>query len=327
MSITVIIPTYSRSKDLERCFGALTRQKRPADEIVIVVRESDAETWTFLDRIIYPLPLKIVTVCVPGVVAAMNAALKVSQEDIVVFTDDDAAPHEDWLQRIEAYFLSDTNKLIGGVGGRDYIYLNGELWQGEKGSVGKLLPFGKVIGNHHLGTGISREVDILKGVNMSFRREAIQDQFFDSRMLGSGAQVHFEVEFCLRLRKLGWKLIYDPSIAVDHFCAQRFDEDQRNQFNEVALFNEIHNETLALLGYLPTQRRILFYVWAILIGHRRALGLLQLLRFLPNEGTLAFKKWFIAIKGRSAGWSTWCKTGQDTGVIAKIETVSGLDQQ
>jgi GT2 family glycosyltransferase len=327
MSITVIIPTYRRSKDLERCLEALSKQNRLADEILIIVRETDSETWHFLNEFVSWLPIKSVTVNFPGVIAAMNTGLSISQGDIVVFTDDDAAPHEDWLQRMEASYFEDTHKSIGGVGGRDYIYLNGELWQGEKGSVGKLLPFGKVIGNHHLGTGASREVDILKGVNMSFRREAIQDQFFDSRMLGSGAQVHFEVEFCLRLRKLGWKLIYDPSIAVDHFCAQRFDEDQRNQFNEVALFNEIHNETLALLGYLPTPRRILFYVWAILIGHRRALGLLQLLRFLPNEGTFAFKKWFIAMKGRSAGWSTWCKTRQDMGVIAKIETVSRLDRQ
>lgn len=32
--------------------------------------------------------------------------------------------------------------------------------------------FGRVIGNHHLGTGGVREVDILKGVNMSFRQTA-----------------------------------------------------------------------------------------------------------------------------------------------------------
>jgi len=32
----------------------------------------------------------------------------------------------------------------------------------------------------------------------------------------------------------GWKLIYDPRVAVDHYPAQRFDEDQRNKFNQIA---------------------------------------------------------------------------------------------
>jgi hypothetical protein len=45
-----------------------------------------------------------------------------------------------------------------------------------------------LIGNHHLGVGEPREVDVLKGVNMSYRRTAIADIHFDERMRGTGAQ-------------------------------------------------------------------------------------------------------------------------------------------
>jgi GT2 family glycosyltransferase len=302
--ITVIIPTYKRPQDLARCLEALKLQTRSANEVIVTVRDTDTLTWDFLE-LFSPdtLPFRTVMVSLTGVVAAMNAALDVSQGDIIAFTDDDAAPHIDWLERIETHFR--TDKSVGGVGGRDYIYINKQLWEGEKKIVGRLLWFGKMISNHHLGVGESREVDILKGVNMSFRREAILGEQFDSRMLGSGAQVHFEVEFCLRLKKAGWKIIYDPLIAVDHYCAQRYDEDQRGQFNELAFFNEVHNETLALLSHLSPFKQLVFFVWTTVIGHRRSLGLLQLLRFLPQERNLAIRKWQISIRGRWKGWVTW----------------------
>ena len=45
MKITVLIPTYRRPKDLGRCLEALQKQTRPADEVLVVVRNTDAETW------------------------------------------------------------------------------------------------------------------------------------------------------------------------------------------------------------------------------------------------------------------------------------------
>lgn len=257
MKISVVVPTYRRPLDLARCLQALAKQFRVADEVIVTVRDTDAETQSFLETFICDLSnLQTIIVQKSGVVAAMNAALDIAEGDIIAFTDDDAAPHDNWLKTIEAHFLADNT--IGGVGGRDYIYRNNQLWEGNKNQVGRLLWFGKIIGNHHLGVGEPREVDILKGVNMSFRRTAILNHRFDSRMLGSGAQVHFEVEFCLKLKKAGWKLIYDPYVAVDHYCSPRFDEDQRDQFNEIAFFNEVHNETLALMDYLSSLRRLAF---------------------------------------------------------------------
>jgi GT2 family glycosyltransferase len=309
MSISVIVPTYRRPKDLSRCLAALKTQTRPVDQAIVIVRDTDTETLDWLAEFDpQGLPLQPVQVSIPGVIAAMNAGLNVATGDIIAFTDDDAAPHRDWLEKIEQYFL--TDERIGGVGGRDNIYLNGQLWKGAEKIVGQLHSIGAIVGNHHLGVGDPREVDVLKGVNMSFRAKAIAGQHFDSRMLGSGAQVHFEVEFCLRLKKAGWKLIYDPTIAVDHYFSQRFDEDQRNQFNELAFYNVVHNETLALMDYMSPLRRFVFLSWSILIGHRSGPGLLQLLRFLPQEGKLAIKKWQLSLRGRWQGWMTWRRTAK-----------------
>lgn len=280
---------------------ALQEQTKPVDQVIVVIRDTDAETWQFLAQYkAHNLPLHIVKVTQPGVVAALNAGLAVVEGDIVSITDDDAAPHPDWLERIAAYFTCDSR--LGGLGGRDWIYHGSKLEDESRLVVGQLQWFGRVIGNHHLGVGEPREVDILKGVNMSFRTQAIGQLRFDQRMRGTGAQVHFEMAFTLALKRADWKIIYDPNVAVDHYPAQRFDEDQRNNFNEIAFINLVHNETLILLEHLSFIRRIVFLFWAVFVGTCDSLGFVQWLRFLPSQGQLAGKKLLASWRGRWQGY-------------------------
>jgi cellulose synthase/poly-beta-1,6-N-acetylglucosamine synthase-like glycosyltransferase len=273
----------------------------------VTVRDTDTETWQFLKEFKdCKLPLQTVKVTVGGVVAAMNAGLEVVEGDTVSITDDDAAPYPNWLERISAYFLSDDS--IGGVGGRDWVHQGNQLLDDSREIVGQLQWFGRVIGNHHLGVGQHREVDVLKGVNMSFRTSAIAGLRFDERMQGTGAQVHFELAFCLTLKRAGWKLIYDPEVAVNHYPAQRFDEDQRQKFNNIAFTNAVHNETLALLEHFSFLQKLVFALWGIFVGTREALGLLQWWRLHKSEGTLARQKWLASMQGRWQGFRTWNKT-------------------
>ncbi len=304
MKLSVIVPTYRRTNDLARCLGALQQQRRSADEIIVVVRDSDTQTWEFLDSSFQnELALKIVTVTVAGVIAAMNAGVAAATGDIIAFTDDDAAPHTDWLARIETHYQRDEE--VGGVGGRDLIQRSEPWFQGEREVVGLLQWHGRLIGEHHRGVGSAREVDVLKGVNMSFRRKVFEDLHFDERLRGTGAQVHFEVAFCLALRRKGWKLIYDPAVLVDHYIAQRFDEDQRYEFNAVAFANAVHNETLALLEHLSFSQRFIFLLWSFIVGTLQAPGLVQLARLLPSEGSIAARKYLASVQGRYEGWQTW----------------------
>lgn len=310
MLITVLIPTYRRSQDLARCLEALQKQTRLPDEVLVAARDTDTETWAFLDSFNPELlPLCTVAVNVPGVVAAMNAGLNMAQGDIIAITDDDAAPHNDWLERIEAHFLADER--VGGVGGRDWLYLGTELQDatshpGASKVVGRLRWFGNLIGNHHIGEGEPREVDVLKGVNSSYRRILLKAIAFDERLRGSGAQVHWELSLCLKCQQAGWKLIYDPAVAVDHYLGERFGEDQRVfKFNAEALANAVHNQTLILLEHLNFLQRFIYILWAILVGTRQAFGLVQWWRFLPSQGNLATQKWRAAMDGHRQGWQSW----------------------
>lgn len=305
MKLSVVIPSYRRPRDLERCLESLARQTRPADEIIVVARTDDHETWKaaaiIKDRL--HLPVHLIPVGVPGQVAALNTGLETCTGDVVAITDDDAMPWPDWLQRIEAWFLQDEH--LGGVGGRDWVHENGHREEGARERVGIVKWFGRVIGNHHLGVGQAREVDVLKGANMSFRRTAIQGLRFDAMLRGTGAQVHNDMDFSLEVRRRGWRLLYDPRVAINHFPSQRHDENQRRQFSFVAFSQAVHNETWVLMKHLSPLKRSVFVCWAFAVGTRDAFGLVQWLRFLPRDARLATAKLAASLHGRISGLRTW----------------------
>jgi GT2 family glycosyltransferase len=293
--ISVLVPTYRRPGDLTRCLQSIAAQSRPPDAVIVVCRENDFETRDALSGGEIGIPISLVHVRATGVVAALNAGLARISGDVVAITDDDAAPRADWLKRIEEHFMRLPE--IGGVGGRDYVH--GDSWHADSVSVGILEWFGRQVGNHHLGIGSPRYVDMLKGVNMSFRIAAIGEVRFDERLRGSGAQVHNELAFCLALGRKGWRFLYDPEVAVDHYPAQRFDEDQRSQKSLLAASNSAFNETLTLLDHLPILVQPVFLLWAILIGARDLPGIAQCVR-LALKGEAAWVRLPAVLRGRLA---------------------------
>lgn len=305
MRITVIVPTYRRPDCLLRCLDALGKQTLPPDEVIVTVREDDEETLAALSRFIVPAALPLLTLLLnrPGQVYALNQAISQARGQIIAITDDDAEPHADWLERILAHFQADPS--CGGVGGRDILYEGGKPMERITPAVGRIQWFGRLQGYQSFATGPAREVELLKGVNMSFRRTALKGVKLDDRLLGTGAQVFNDTALCLTLLKRGWRLIFDPAVAVDHFPAPRFDEDQREGFSAVARMNSAHNETLTLLEYFPAWRQFVFLFWAVLIGTRADPGLVQASRAFLKQGPFAYQRMAATLRGRWMGWCTY----------------------
>ncbi|UCG34858.1 MAG: glycosyltransferase [Candidatus Omnitrophota bacterium] len=306
MTVTVIIPTHKRPEELSRCLDALRKQTRPADEILIIVRDNDKETETFSSKLAQDtLKIKKINVKTPGQVAALNVGLDEARGDIIAFTDDDAVPRQDWLERIEKHFLAESN--AGGVGGRDLVYISGQLVKGERRGVGKITWYGRISGNHHLGTGGPREVDHLKGANMCFLKKALSGIRFDEQLRGSGAQYRNDLALCLAVKQAGWKLIYDPSIAADHYYSKRFDEDQRGKFDPIAIRDLAHNDIYIFLKYLTGLKRFMYIMYALLIGTIATPGIIQFFRLLPKKRKEAFFRFFCSMRGQWEGYKTWRK--------------------
>lgn len=299
--VSVLVPSYRRPGALQSCLAALAAQSRLPDEIVVGVRASDEATVAVvLAAQAAGQPVVVAWAGIAGVVAAMQAALDASTGDIVALTDDDARARADWIAGLLAHFASAAD--IGGVGGRD--------WQpSERGTarrVGIAQGFGRVIGNHHLGHGPARDVDILKGVNCAFRAPLLRAVGFDARLRGTGAQVHWELGVCLPLRRAGWRLVYDPRVAVDHDIAPRYDADtlHRGGFVEAPLRDAVHNETVELLEGRSVVASAVVLAWALLVGSVGGPGLAQCARRLVRGDAVAVRAWRAAFTGRLAGMAT-----------------------
>ena len=298
MRVTVLVPSYLRHHDLARCLAALRVQRRAPDTVLVALRESDEGARALVDELAATWPvLRPVFVAQGGVVAAMNAGLAVAEGDVLALTDDDAEPLDDWLERIVAVLQSEPG--VGGVGGRD----EQAGTPGSRATVGQVQWFGRTIGNHHVGVGPARDVDVLKGVNCAFRLPLVRAARFDDRLRGQGAQVHWELSLCLALRRAGWRLVYDPAIRVRHHIGVRHDDDQlhRGRFDAAPHADAVFNETLVLSEHLSGARRTAFTIWAAAVGTAAEPGLLQVPRVLMREGQVALTRWRTTQRARREG--------------------------
>jgi cellulose synthase/poly-beta-1,6-N-acetylglucosamine synthase-like glycosyltransferase len=263
----------------------------------VVARDVDKPTQMIAAEFIGRLPLDLVIVREPGQVRALNAGLVRANGDIVSITDDDAAPYSDWLKRIAAHFDSDPE--VGGVGGRDWVHTqDGRVIDSKRRLVGRVQWFGRIVGNHHLGAGPAREVSILKGVNMSYRRCAIEHLRFDTRLRGRGAQVHNDMCFSMAVRRSGWRLIYDPAVGVDHYPAVRLDVDQRDTFNPEAVENAAFNLMWSTQKQLSGWKRLMVRRWQIWVGTRDAPGVLRAFQAWIKKDEKLAARFIAAHRGR-----------------------------
>jgi glycosyltransferase involved in cell wall biosynthesis len=299
-SIGVLIASYRRPVPLVACLDSLTHQLQPPHEVIVVLRRDDLDTQHALSKFNSALPLKILFTPAPGTVAARNAGLEACTSDVLAILDDDTKPHPEWLLRVLSRFAEDHS--LGGLGGRDRCF-DGEAFDDRQESVvGRIQWYGRMIGNHHLGFGEIREVDFLKGANMSFRAESFANLRFDKRLKGQGAQPREDTAFSVAVKAAGWKLAYDPAAAVDHYAARR--EEARHYVDVQALTDEksfrefAYNDTLSIWPALRGLRKIAFVTWTVIVGTRVCPGFIQALRFTPRLRGASWHRFFVAQQGK-----------------------------
>jgi glycosyltransferase involved in cell wall biosynthesis len=279
--ITVIVPSFKRPGDLQRCLEAVTLQSRPVDEVLIVSRESDLETSNLVSALMPRNPaFRVVPVTEPGLIAAMNCGLDNATGDLLVFTDDDAEAQEDWLERIEAAFCDPS---VGAVGGRDWIQLPDEpalFRPAPVTKVGVLTWYGTQYGNHHCPLqGHTRKVMFLKGVNMAFRRLALGRYRVDTRLRGTGTQLGSELDLCWKIRQTGFDVLFDDRILVKHYSSPRATGEDRSRLTGSVFpdlcFNN-HYLTAKAFGFYRT---LAYFCHGRLLGSRSIPGLLASLKW------------------------------------------------
>jgi hypothetical protein len=211
--------------------------------------------------------------------------------DVVAFCDDDAEPQGTWISDIRRVF---ADASVGGFGGRDVIF-DGELPRPTplRDTVGVVRWWGRVVGNHHCGTGAPRAVHVLKGANCAYRRENLA---FPIGLLGDGAEPHFEVSVGQFIRSQGLTIIYDPTHQVIHRPAPRVGDDQRSRPHARAIYASAFNVERSLPWAVATRRLLYVVVW----GDRAYPGLLRLAS-RPTDRAM-WARWLPSTRATVRAW-------------------------
>jgi GT2 family glycosyltransferase len=295
LSVSIVIPTLWRLDILEKSIGAVAKMDIQPMEILVICRpKDDTETYDWLVNISKEIEiLKIVTIDIPGQVQAMNAAIPLAKGDIVAILDDDALPKSDWLSEIIKCY---KDPKVGAVGGRDIVHQYGKIHDTPQTQIAGVRDFwGNIIGNHHLVVGEAREVDVIKGCNLTFRRHAVGSLKFDERLLGKGAQVGNDSWFSLCIKQLGYKVILNPQAIVDHYPAERAD-GARDTLSKEKCFENTANHIAITVSFLDLWDKLKFISFYIVVGNRFCPGVLHFLNTMLKR-----PKKLIEIM--SGGWS------------------------
>lgn len=265
--ISVVIPTLGRTKELEFCLDALARQTFPDFEVIIV---TDIEERLMHFKTQYAnLSITVKAQKEKGLTSARNRGFEVARGDVISFIDDDVVVTETWLQEVLQTFKNSPD--IGGVSGPTIIPENmsgnRDILAFQKNSggnlfwriVGKIYSYfvlennpdtiGKIYksGAFSLGSNFKEstlitkqfEVDYLEACNMNFRKSVIDTiGFFSPEYLGLGDWS--EPDLAFRVKKAGYRLVYNPKAIVNHCISQKGVFEQRGNDSCQRMINFVH---------------------------------------------------------------------------------------
>jgi glycosyltransferase involved in cell wall biosynthesis len=311
MKITVIVTTYRREVCLTRCLSSLAAQRRRPEEVVVVGQGDDGAprrlvaAWTRRAGAGW----RYVHIPVPDMMAAFNAGLAAARGDVVAFIDDDAAADRHWLAALERWY---RDPAVGGVGGPNVDYFDGQPLFVRTREVGRLTWYGRCVAHHGGFTPGPRHVHFLRGCNMSFRRDLVPPFPQALRPYWSANEIYV----CGAVRRRGYRLIYDPGVIVNHYPepAWRLDRaavlgfDSEGAWRRAEFRNDAHNSAFALLAHLPWYQKPVVVAYDFLVGNRRAPGLARALALAAEgHGAEGWAKLGPALAGKCAGVASFVK--------------------
>jgi GT2 family glycosyltransferase len=221
MDITVIVPTCNRAECVRRNIVALSEQEPKLQRVIIVDASDDDRTENVVrSALTTRLPFELLYRRNPegrgNTPHSRNLGLLEACGEIVAFLDDDAFVRPGWARALVDTY---ADPGVAGVGGRALNGLPGEdLINTEE--VGRLLADGTLTGNFNSNPGRILSVDHMIGCNMSMRRDAIaQLGGFKDDFRAGPFGICEETEICIRARRLGLRLVFNPAACADHIGA------------------------------------------------------------------------------------------------------------
>jgi GT2 family glycosyltransferase len=221
---------------------------------------------------------------------------------VIVFLDDDAEAHQDWLERLSAFYVEPS---IGGAGGRYLNYFNGVRQDPPAVDVaGELYWYGKFVGNmyKYFKPGCPIFVDCFLGGNMSYR-VSLAKECLPARVLNHDVAFRWELDMALKIKKREYRIVYDPGAVVDHHSAPRRISGMRTR-NYEGIYYASYNFAYIIMQHFNVLRRLGYIGYTAIVGEEASPGMAKLLQLLLMGRGLEWQLINGSIRrqiGRSAG--------------------------
>lgn len=262
--VSVVIPTLERPEVLLNTLEDLLRQNYPNFEI-IVVDQSDKINRKVQDFVEQNKKIKFIHLKQKGTPGAKNIGAKKAKGEIILFCDDDVKIENKDL--IREHIKNYQDKKVGGVGGR--VLMKGDKSTEEIKEVGKFKFFGlKIINNFN--ADFKTDIEHAFGCNESFSKKAFEKAGGFCTLFGGTAYLE-EPDLCLRIKKQGYKMIFEPRAVLHHLQASEGGCRAKNDYQ--FRFWYLHNYTLLYLEHFNKFFFPLFllvnFIWALGSGLKR----------------------------------------------------------
>lgn len=277
--ISVIIPTKNDESNIKEALNSLKKNNVFSENIEVIIVDGHSNDETVKIAATYPVKIFYEEVGTRG--GACNVGWRNSSGDIIVFTDADCLFVKDWIARITKHF---DDPKVAAVGGVDLTPHNTtSYFQKASGLLDEL----------RAGSGGSYRR--LRGCNVAYRKSTLVEAGgFDEQLVTCE-----EVELHNRLRKMSYKLVFDPSIKVYHKRRPSIIKYYR-QFRNYGSghFQMVHKHpyTLLTLTSLPVFTALMFCfstVFSLLYKTIHPLLYVTFLLILCYLGFIMFKIVFL----------------------------------
>jgi glycosyltransferase involved in cell wall biosynthesis len=199
--ISVIVPAYNAGDTIDRCLEALAHQTIPREcyEIIVVDDGSSDETCA---RVKAHAGVRLLAQPHAGPAVARNLGVEHARGEIVLFTDSDCEPTQDWIERMVTPF---RDEQVVGVKGT-YLTRQREM-------VARFVQ----IEYEDKYDRMAREkyIDFVDTYSAGYRRAVfVTNGGFDPAFPAPSVE---DQEFSFRLARQGYKMVFVPQAVVYHW--------------------------------------------------------------------------------------------------------------
>ncbi|MBI9031838.1 glycosyltransferase [bacterium] len=130
-SFSIIVVAHNEEKMIRPLLDSLLALNYPHDklEIILVDDHSSDNTWSIISTFALQISYATAIKTHPryhdyrGKKAGLQSALDIAQNEIIAFTDADAAVPSSWLENYNKYFTEDRGLVIGYIRGENITYM------------------------------------------------------------------------------------------------------------------------------------------------------------------------------------------------------------